>query len=70
MARIDYEQAGKHYEYARGVPLDALEDWRIATARWLPKPSGRALRIVDVGSGTGIFAEAFAGWFGADVVGV
>lgn len=70
MARIDYERAGPHYEDARGMPLEALDDWRRAVERWLPQPAGGALRIVDVGSGTGIFAEAFARWFGADVIGM
>jgi SAM-dependent methyltransferase len=48
------------------MPLDALDAWRLALA-----PAFRpAMRVVDVGAGTGLFADAFARWFGAGVIAV
>lgn len=63
-----YDRAARAYHVARGLPLDALEGWRTAVAPYLaPRP---CLPVVDVGSGTGVFARAFAEWFGVRVVGV
>jgi SAM-dependent methyltransferase len=67
MARVDYERMAADYERGRGLTDDGMAGWREAIARQLT-PGTR--RIVDVGSGTGVFAEAIARWFDVDVVGV
>jgi len=66
MARVDYDAMASSYDAGRAVPLTALEPWRRALA---PYVSAEGL-VLDLGSGTGIFAEAFARWFGARVIGV
>lgn len=68
MARVDYERAAVAYDAGRSLPLDALEAWRAALARYLPLRT--RLPVLDLGSGTGIFSRALAEWFDADVVGV
>jgi SAM-dependent methyltransferase len=67
MARVDYERMAADYERGRGLSDDALSGWRAAIARHLPED---ATLIVDVGSGTGVFAAAMARWFGVEVIGV
>ena len=67
-AWIDFEEVAHVYEHGRGLELGALGDWRRALASYLP-PASR-LPVLDVGSGTGQFADAIAGWFDIDVVGV
>ncbi len=67
MARVDYERMSADYERGRGLSDDALAAWRAAMLRQLP---AGATRIVDIGSGTGVFAAAMARWFGVQVVGV
>lgn len=68
MARIDYDAVARDYDAARAVPLDALTAWRDALRPYLP-PAGGA-PVLDLGSGTGMFAQALARWFGTRVVGV
>jgi ubiquinone/menaquinone biosynthesis C-methylase UbiE len=67
MARIDYEEAARGYDAARGLALEGLEDWRKAVSRWLP---GDRPRILDLGAGTGQWSFAFARWFQAKAVAV
>jgi ubiquinone/menaquinone biosynthesis C-methylase UbiE len=66
MARLDYDRMASEYDAGRAVPLASLEPWRTAVQPYvsLERP------VLDVGSGTGIFAEAFATWFSLEVVGV
>lgn len=66
--RLDYDRAAADYGKSRALPLDAIASWRDAIARHLPSRPG--LRVADVGSGAGTFANAFADWFGARVVAV
>jgi ubiquinone/menaquinone biosynthesis C-methylase UbiE len=67
MARIDYDAAAADYARSRALSLEAMDGWREAVR--LRLPSSRC-RIVDIGSGAGSFAYAFAAWFDARVVGV
>jgi ubiquinone/menaquinone biosynthesis C-methylase UbiE len=66
VARIDYDRAAPDYDAARAMPLDAMSGWRDAVA---PHVAAGA-RVLDLGSGTGVFADAFARWFDVDVVAV
>lgn len=66
MAKVDYERAAADYQRARGMPLEAILPLRDVVAPWLATPA--AAPLLDVGSGTGQFARAFAEWFGARVV--
>jgi ubiquinone/menaquinone biosynthesis C-methylase UbiE len=66
MARINYEAVARDYEAARALPLDAMSAWRDAVTPHV----GEHARILDLGAGTGVFADAFARWFGASVVAV
>jgi ubiquinone/menaquinone biosynthesis C-methylase UbiE len=67
MAGVDYEREAGAYDRARSMPFDALEPLRHVVARHVSPP---VRRILDVGSGTGQFARAFAHWFELAVVGV
>jgi ubiquinone/menaquinone biosynthesis C-methylase UbiE len=67
MARIDYERVAADYARSRAMSLESVVDVRLAVERRLPDPTRR---IIDVGSGAGSFAYAFAEWFGVHVVGV
>jgi ubiquinone/menaquinone biosynthesis C-methylase UbiE len=68
MARVDYDKMAAVYDRGRGLPLEALEGWRLALSRYLPSETG--LPVLDLGSGTGRFSNALSGWFEADLVGV
>src|SRR6185295_5361139 len=68
MARVDYDRMAPGYQQARSLTREGLAGWHEATARYLPPSAG--LPVVDIGSGTGVFAEAFANWFGCEVIGV
>jgi ubiquinone/menaquinone biosynthesis C-methylase UbiE len=68
MARIDYDAAAEGYAQSRTLPLEAMASWREAVAAHLP--SVPVPLVVDVGSGTGSFACAFAEWFATRVIGI
>jgi ubiquinone/menaquinone biosynthesis C-methylase UbiE len=68
MARIDYDTAAEGYAQSRALSLEAMDSWREAVAAHLPDVA--APLVVDVGSGTGSFACAFAEWFAARVIGL
>jgi ubiquinone/menaquinone biosynthesis C-methylase UbiE len=52
----------------RHLPADSLSSWREAIARYLhPRPG---MRLLDLGSGTGMWATAFVDWYGIEVVAV
>ncbi|MEN3307184.1 MAG: hypothetical protein V7603_3386 [Micromonosporaceae bacterium] len=69
MARIAYDEAdAAAFEAGRQVTRDGLVGWRDAVARYLDPGPGK--RLLDLGSGTGMWASAFSDWFGVDVVAV
>jgi len=56
------------FETARHLPREGLTHWREAVARYLhPRPG---MRLLDLGAGTGMWASAFADWYGIEVVAV
>ncbi|MGA4729608.1 class I SAM-dependent methyltransferase [Micromonospora taraxaci] len=70
MARIAYDSpAAMAYEATRHLTDDGLADWRKAITRHLgPRPG---MRLLDLGSGTGSWAQAFTTWYeGIDVFAV
>jgi ubiquinone/menaquinone biosynthesis C-methylase UbiE len=66
MARIDYDRVAARFEKGRGIALDGLAGWRDAIAPYINSGD----RVLDLGSGTGMFAEAIARWFVVSVIGV
>lgn len=69
MARIRYdERTAAAFKAAREIPRDGLAEWREAIRRHLRPSPG--MTVVDVGAGTGQFADAFNDWFGVAVVAV
>ena len=68
MSRSDYDEMAARYDEGRALPLNRLDGWRRALTGVVS--TRRDTRIVDVGSGTGLWSVAFATWFGARVVGV
>lgn len=68
MARVDYDRMAAEYEPGRALDDGPLRHWRTRLAVLLPAGGGRP--IADVGSGTGLFARAFARWYGVTVIGV
>lgn len=69
MARIDYSDAvAAAFQASRELPSDALSEWRAAISRHLaPRP---AMRVLDLGAGTGTWATALASWYSINVVAV
>src|SRR5918995_1349014 len=68
MSRSDYDEMAARYDEGRALPLNQLDGWRRVLARFVSTRSDA--RILDVGSGTGLWSVAFATWFGASVGGV
>jgi len=68
MARIDFDAVAAGYDQGRAIPSDGLDAWRTALARYLPPPGARP--VLDLGCGTGLFADLLARWFEVDVIGV
>lgn len=70
MARIAYDDRdAAAFAESRHLADEGLIAWRDAVARHLrPKPG---LRLLDLGSGTGLWARALGGWFdGLEIVAV
>ncbi len=69
MARIAYNDAdAAAFAATRHVPRDGRCEWRAAIARHVePRPG---TRLLDLGSGTGMWASAFADWYDIEVVAV
>lgn len=67
MARVDYDQMSGRYDQGR-----RLDDWQVEPLR--PEIAAElptsAMRILDLGSGTGQWSQRLARWFDVDVVGV
>jgi len=66
-SRTDYESMAQVYDRGRAFSLDQIAELRVVLTEYL---KGENLRVLDLGSGTGIFAEALAAWFDVSVVGV
>jgi SAM-dependent methyltransferase len=70
MARIAYDRAdAAAFAATRHLGDAAADGWRNAVAKVLdPRPG---LRVLDLGAGTGSWAQAFSGWFpGIEVIAV
>jgi SAM-dependent methyltransferase len=65
--KTDYESMAQVYDRGRTFSLNQLAELRLVLTDYL---EGEGLRVLDLGSGTGIFAEALAAWFDISVVGV
>jgi SAM-dependent methyltransferase len=65
--RTDYERMAAIYDTGRSLPLEWIDAWR---ERLDPYVSSTHLPVLDLGSGTGLWSDALATWFDADVVGV
>ncbi|MEV1289958.1 methyltransferase domain-containing protein [Micromonospora sp. NPDC049679] len=69
MARIAYNaDDAAAFEVNRHIPYHGLTAWKAAVARQLNPRSG--MRLLDVGSGTGMWARAFTDWYDIEVVAV
>jgi ubiquinone/menaquinone biosynthesis C-methylase UbiE len=66
-SRTDDDQMAGRYDNDRAFALDQIDGWRRAVAGLVPTQSAP---LLDVGSGTGIWAHAFAQWFGIRIVGI
>lgn len=62
------EEAAAAYRRARELTPAALAEWCAAVGGYLPPVDG--LPLLDLGAGTGVFAEAFARRFGVTVLAV
>lgn len=62
MARIAYDNAdAAAFEATRHLTDDGLSAWREAVTRHLDPWAG--MRVLDLGSGTGMWAQAFTAWY-------
>lgn len=69
MARITYDNADAvAFEATRHLTDDGLSAWQEAVTRHLDPHAG--MRILDLGSGTGMWARAFIDWYGIEVTAV
>lgn len=67
MDRIyDNERIAQSYDAGRGAPAEGLENWRLALSDFLPF----AAPLLDLGSGTGIYARLLQQWFNQQIVGL
>lgn len=66
---VDYRRAAARYDQGRALADRQLEGWRAAAAEALPAGIAGA-RVLDVGSGTGIFSVAWRAWGAAAVIAV
>lgn len=64
---VNYEAVAERYAVGRTGSKEDLALWRGAAGAHVPR---RPALIADIGSGTGIFARAWANWTDADVIGV
>lgn len=69
MARIAYDSGdAAAFGASRHLTDDGVRAWRAAITRYLnPRPG---IRLLDLGSGTGMWARAFTEWFDIDVIAV
>jgi SAM-dependent methyltransferase len=69
MARIAYDSGdAAAFGASRRLTHDGLAAWRAAITRYLdPRPG---IRLLDLGSGTGMWARAFTEWYDIDVIAV
>lgn len=68
VAKINYERMASLYDEGRSLPLEWLDEWRGVLSHYIPASDHHS--VLDLGSGTGLFAEALATWFQVDVIGV
>lgn len=67
-AYVDYDRVARTYETGR-APLAQPDAWGAAVAPYLPTER-RAVRVLDLGAGTGIFTRAWPEWGATQVVGM
>jgi len=65
--RTDYDEMARVYDAGRAMPEEWVGEWRSALGDYLADIRGP---VVDVGSGTGIWAKFMADWLELHVVGV
>ncbi|MGH2734620.1 MAG: class I SAM-dependent methyltransferase [Actinomycetota bacterium] len=53
------------YDAGRSLPLEWIDEWRLALAPYLEEC---ARPLLDLGSGTGLWLQALAGWFDVTIV--
>ncbi len=69
MAMMAYgEPSAAAFAATRHLSAEGLASWRAAVARHLPVRPGT--RVLDLGTGTGVWASAFQSWYGVQVVAV
>ncbi|WP_027661425.1 class I SAM-dependent methyltransferase [Salinispora fenicalii] len=69
MARIAFDDAdAAAFEATRHLTDDGLSAWREAVTRHLAPHAG--MRILDLGSGTGMWARSFIDWYDIEVTAV
>jgi len=67
---VDYEAMAPRYRSGRALSDEVLDRWGAAVRPHLAPLPDRAVRVADVGAGTGIFAAAWPRWAEATVVAV
>jgi ubiquinone/menaquinone biosynthesis C-methylase UbiE len=63
----DYEHMAERYDAGRALPLEWIDAWRVALG---PHLRDSSLPVLDLGSGTCLWSDALARWFGVPIVGV
>jgi ubiquinone/menaquinone biosynthesis C-methylase UbiE len=65
-ARIDYDRAAASYDRGRAHRLAVFAEWRQRLGEYLPLQGTGP--VLDLGAGTGIWADALTQWFGLPVL--
>ncbi len=67
MGYVDYDDVADRYRRGRALPEAVLAIWGEVVARLMPIDTRR---VLDVGAGTGVFADAWSSWSETFVIGV
>src|SRR5262245_6292109 len=66
---VDYGKVAPRYHAGRALPADTLDRWAAAVRAAAGEPRPGAV-VLDLGAGTGIFAEAWSAWGAGRVLGL
>jgi len=64
---VDYDRVASLYRQGRSLPQEVLDRWGSAVSPFLPPGP---IRVLDVGAGTGVFAQVWPQWATARVVAI
>jgi SAM-dependent methyltransferase len=64
---IDYEEMAPRYDAGRALPIESIDEWRVALEPFI---DGLQFPVLDLGAGTGLWSDALSTWFDTSIVAV